>query len=137
MIDILLRGIPTPITVSGGAGVATVDLQPAAGEIWIVAWAQGRHDDTSARVSGFTLHDGVTAVNIGPGCSIAAAICLPLFATNPDGIAGKQGNEWKLPLVLNATMHLSWTLVAITAGKIATIDALVYKYRGIGPWSNV
>ena len=137
MLAMLMRGLPTVETVTSAGGVATIDLTPPEGEVWVVAWAQGLHDDGVARVLGFTLNDGVAAANIGPGASIAAGICLPLYATNPDGVAGKAGMEWALPLTLNHINHLTLTAASITAGKHVTINALVYRYRGFGPWSNV
>lgn len=137
MIDMLLRGIPVPVSLAGAAAGTTVDLAPAAGEIWIVAWAQGLHDDNGgARVCGWQLHDGTTSVNIGPGVALTNGLCIPLYQTNPDGVAGKGGMEWALPLVLNQVTHLTLVGVAIGAGKKLYINALVYKYRGIGPWSN-
>jgi hypothetical protein len=132
---VLLRGVPTVKTVAGVAAATTVDLQPPEGEQWVVAWAEGLHDDTGgSRICGFQVHDGTTAVNIGPGVSIANGICIPLYQTNPDGVAGKAGNEWQLPLVLNAKNHLTLVGVAIGAGKKLYINALVYVFKGIGTW---
>lgn len=138
MIADLLKGVPMIKTVAGAAAATTVDLQPAEGEQWVVAWAQGLHDDNGgARTLGFSIHDGTNALNIGPGVAIANGVCIPLYQTNPDGVAGKAGQEWQLPLVLNSVCHLTLIGVAIGAGKKLYINALVYVYRGIGPWSNV
>jgi hypothetical protein len=135
MIDMLLRGIPVPVTVAGVAAATSVDLAPARGEIWVIAWAQGLHDDNGgARVCGFQLHDGTTLVNIGPGAAIANGVCIPLYQTNPSGSLA--GQEWQCPLILNEVMHLTLAGVAIGGGKKLYINALVYKFRGIGPWSN-
>lgn len=137
MIETLLCGVPVVKSVAGAAAGTSVDLQPSAGEQWVVAWAQGLHDDNgAARVIGFQLHDGTTSVNVGTGVSVANGVCIPFYQTNPDGVAGKAGNDWKLPLVLNEAMHLTLAGVAIGAGKKLYINALVYVYRGIGPWSN-
>jgi len=132
---LLLRGVPEVITVAGIAAATSVDLQPPEGEQWVIAWAQGLHDDNgAARVCGFQIHDGITSVNQGPGVSIANGVTIPLYHTNPDGIAGKSGSDWVLPLVLNARMHLTLVGVAIGAGKKLYINALVYVFKGIGTW---
>ena len=137
MIQHLLMGVPVVKSVAGVAAATSVDLAPAEGEQWVIAWAQGLHDDNGgARVCGFQIHDGTTSINLGPGVSIANGICIPLYQTNPDGVAGKSGMEWTLPLVLNSVCHLTLAGVAIGAGKKLYINALVYVYRGIGPWSN-
>jgi hypothetical protein len=137
MIDMLLRGVPTVKNVEGVAAATSVDLQPPAGEQWVIAWAEGKHDDNGgARVCGFQIHDSVTSVNVGPGVAIANDLCLPLYQTNPDGVAGKSGSDWNLPLVLNERAHLTLVGVAIGAGKKLYISALVYVFRGIGPWGE-
>lgn len=137
MIHELLGMIPVVVDLAGAAAGTTVDMQPSAGEQWIVAWAQGEHDDNgAARVIGFQLHDGTNSANIGPGVSVTNGVTIPLYQTNPNGAAGNAGNDWKLPLILNSTMHLTLVGVAIGAGKKLYIHALVYKVRGVGPWSN-
>jgi len=137
MIDLLLRGVPTVKNVAGAAAGTTVDLQAPAGEQWVVAWAEGRHDDNGgSRVVGFQLSDSVTLINVGPGVSVAMGICCPFYQTNPDGVAGKSGSDWNMPLVLNARNKLTLVGVAIGAGKKLYIDALVYVYRGVGPWGE-
>lgn len=137
MFDLSVKSVPYVKTATGAAAGTTVDLQPSAGEIWIVAWAQGYHDDNGApRVIGFQLNDGVSYVNVGTGVSVANGVCIPLYHTNPDGVAGKSGSDWAFPLVLNTAMKLTLVGVAIGAGKKLYINALVYRVRGIGPWSN-
>jgi hypothetical protein len=137
MNTILLRGVPVVVTVAGVAAGTTVDLQPPEYEQWVVAWAQGRHDDNGgARVIGFQIHDGTTSVNVGPGVSVANGVCAPFYQTNPDGVAGKSGADWLLPIVLNAKQHITLVGVAIGAGKKLYIDALVYKFKGMGVWSE-
>jgi len=137
MIDLLTRGVPVVKTVTGAAAATTVDLQPTEGELWVVAWAQGLHDDNGgSRVCGFQIHDGTTSVNVGPGVSIAYGITIPLYHTNPDGVAGKSGSDWGLPLVLNGKTHLTLVGVAIGAGKKLSINALVYVFKGTGAYAE-
>lgn len=135
MIDLLTRGVPVVKSVAGVAAATSVDLQASEGEIWVVAWAQGLHDDNgAARVCGFQIHDGTTSVNVGPGVSIANGVTIPLYHTNPDGVAGKSGSDWELPLVLNGKTHLTLVGVAIGAGKKLYINALVYVFKGTGTY---
>jgi hypothetical protein len=137
MIDLLLRGVPQLVNIVGVAAATSADLQPAAGEVWLVAWAQGLHDDTGgARVCGWNLNDGLKNANMGPGVSITNGICIPLYQTNPDGVAGKSGADWQLPIVLNEKMKVTLIGVAIGAGKKLYINAMVYKYRAIGRWTE-
>jgi hypothetical protein len=131
----LLKGVPVVKSVQGVAAATSVDLQPGAGEQWMIAWAQGSHDDNGgARVIGFQLHDGTTSVNMGPGVSAVNGICIPFAMTNPDGVAGKSGGEWAVPLILNEKMHLTLAGVGIGAGKHLLIEALVYVFKGAGTW---
>jgi hypothetical protein len=138
MNTLLLRSVPSLLTVAGVAAATTVLLGPVDHEVWVVAWAQGRHDDNgAARVIGFQLLQGITTVNIGPGVSVANGVCIPLYQTNPDGVAGKSGADWQLPLVLNAKTALILSGVAIGAGKKLYIDALVYRFKGMGAWTEI
>jgi hypothetical protein len=135
MNEVLLRGVPCLKVVYGLAAATTVNLIVPAHEQWVIAWAQGSHDDTGGpRVCGFVLYDGTTTIPIGIGTSIASGVMIPLYQTNPTAAAGGIGCDFALPLCTNEKMTLKFDGVAIGAGKKLRIMALVYVFKGIGDW---
>jgi len=123
-----LFGQPVPISINGGAGVAICEIQPPAGEVWILAGLNVYHDDTTARVISFSAYNGVTQGVLGEtAAAIATSISVELF-----DICKMMPPVW----VTNGTWLRAFVPV-ITAGKIIYVRGLIYKVRGIEQWSNL
>ncbi len=133
-LELLLNCLPVVILVQGVAAAAAVDLAAPEGEQWIVASAWGVHDDVAAVNCGWGFHDGTTEQD-EQYVSVAAGIPVSLYANNPL-LANNNGNSFVLPVILNKDFHVTFK-GAVGAGKKLYIKAIVYKIRGLEPWSSV
>lgn len=112
---------PEVIRQASAAGVAECFLVVPIGEKWLVATCLAYHTDAAARDSYWELDDGVTAYNLNNAVNRAMNVRDHLYETT----------FWNGLFVATPTILLSWNLVAIAAGAIVVINALVYKLRGL------
>lgn len=124
-----LVGQPDPQSLTGTAATQTLSIQPASGEIWIVACLYGFHDDNAGNHTlQWVGYDGSTQVILNAGSSIAQLVETQLYSAVP----------CPLPLwITNATYLQLYSTDAIPAGKKLYARGLIYKVRGIEAWSNI
>lgn len=123
----------TATTASGAGGNTTVNLRPASGERWIVAWAAGYHDDAAGRDAIWYIvgsPDGT--VELSRKTALAANTVLELYGANEAAL-----NHWyRLPIVASYDIYPQFYVSAAAAAKNVYIRALIYRLRGTGEWGN-
>jgi hypothetical protein len=130
MYELLLRSKPEVVAAAGAAGVTTITLAPPAGECWIIGSAYGWHDDGAAgRDCSWTITDGVRTINSSTVAAMLQYLRWSLYAWIPDVSKDLMGST--LPLVLHHGCVVTFTVAAIGGTKIAHIDAIVYKFKGV------
>jgi hypothetical protein len=135
MMEFLLGCPLVPIVVETGIGGGTVtcDLQPPAGEHWLIVEAYAFHNNDVAKSMFWTIHDGTDAIVHGATAALTAGgICALLKS---DAGSATADGSFNLPLILNRLLHATASFNALTAGKKGTIHALVYKVRGDEYWA--
>jgi len=113
---------------STGAGQTDCVLSPAEGEMWIVDFAEGYHnDDAAARVPSWIINDSNVSTEIWTSAAIAQFVVQQFY----------NDTKWAHPLVLYAPDILQFTCAAVAVGHVVVIKASVRVVKGIpNTWSK-
>jgi hypothetical protein len=103
-------GVPYLLSLAsaGGAGGVdvTLDVRPAANEMWLLRWAYCHHDDGVNRDMRWYIYDGTTSVWLPASGAVAAQIQHPFYTTAHQG-----------PLWLTRSVYARCVVLAATAAK--------------------
>jgi len=130
----LLSGMPQVFNISGVADALTVDLQPPAGEIWVVVAATGQHNDTSAQTVGWEINDGTDIFVLTVQSSTAQYASIALYSLVV--LTSLMGTGFGLPIVLNERTKATFRAAAIGSGKHLIVRAIIMVYKGNPPWGD-
>jgi hypothetical protein len=107
---------------SAGAGNTDCSLQPAAGEIWVVLWALGFHDDDAAgRNCQWRQTDGVTDCGVHTTAADAANVYRQLYDLG----------KYAAPIVVDENFKVYFRGVDLVAAHKVEVRALVHVIKGV------
>lgn len=107
---------------AGGAGGVdvTLDVRPAANEIWYVDWMYCHHDDGVNRDLRWYMYDGTNSVYLPAAGAVAANIQHPFYTTACQG-----------KLILTYRVYARAMVLAATAAKKVYVWGSVRRIRGM------
>lgn len=134
----ITEGVCRLVSIDGSADDVDIDLAPDIGTEWVIVWAYGYHNDTSARAQNWRFIDSNpempgTPVTIDFPATAAAAASVPLgiYAFRPDVAADGRAITAE-PMILTHNVKSQFVVAALTAGKKCYIRAMVIERAGIG-----
>lgn len=122
----------TATTATGAGGNTTVNLRPAAGERWIIAWAAGYQDDAARDCIWYLVGSPDGTMELSRKTALAANTVLELYGANEAAL-----NHWyALPIIATYDVYPQFYVTGAAAAKNVYIRALIYRLRGTGEWGN-